>query len=394
VTPLYSTLAFPLAELRLGLNDGGGSWTSGPAWADVAAPFTVAGRCRFYANQAPVLSLLSHDVRRHAMTDLTVDHLRVRAIELVQRDIPWAEFAGYLLIHAEVAPEAPYISAVTQLGQVARPATKLSKALFDAVEGELMGKGPVPWELMPVARVASLALSGVPDEEEQGVVRWKGSRPEERRMADLLTLAKDGRNVGAPFPVVAVRPTPSYALAVSGSGPSLAILRNRSIGEEHILKLRTLWLDAFMVELLQRDALVGLSSELSTLVRLERRSWSSLRNQFREWRTAWSWQASTDHALEAAISDELRKELRLDPMLARVEAELADHAGEESLRAEAALGNAVLLLTAATLFVPLLLHASTKREAPLDDSWFIAALAVSVAIFAAVGWQLRGRRRR
>jgi hypothetical protein len=389
MTPFYSTLVLPLEALDWSVA-AGNNWVAGPAYADVAPHLDTAGRCNFYANPEPVRALLLPEVRRHVMVDVTVDHLRVRAVELVGRTVEWTSIVGYLVVHLESAPEAPEISALSQIGEVARPGTKPARAMHDLLEREL---GVLPWRLKSQLRAASLSLSGIPKADERGLVRWTGSRPEDRRIVDLVTLPKHSRDIGSPFALEEFRPTPSYSLAGSRSGPSLGVIRNRPLDESHAMKMRTLWLDAFMVELVQRDALIGVIERLQALVSNPRKSWRALRESFRVWRTTWSWQASTDHAIEAGISDLLRRELGTDRLVARAEAELADHAGDESLRSEAAVGVAVLLLTVATVLTPLLLHASTATSDAIDG-WFLAALVVSSAILGGVAWQMRSARRR
>ncbi len=109
---------------------------------------------------------------------------------------------------------------------------------------------------------------------------------------DLVTLPKTGRLLADAFDLHKSAPTPSYRLAASV--PSLAAVRVRPLRREHVLEMRTLWLDAFLIELVQRESLAGLTVDLQALSPEADKDWLRLDAGFRAWRTRWSWQASTD----------------------------------------------------------------------------------------------------
>ena len=125
-----------------------------------------------------------------------------------------------------------------------------------------------------------------------------GASPRERRLADLLTLRKDSAVSELPWKPPTSHPTPSYEVAASAS--AVAVVRLRSTGDADPLKMRTLWLDAFVQELTEYHAIAGIAGRLRALADSDRGpdSWSEAQARFRVWRTSRAWGALTDHPVE------------------------------------------------------------------------------------------------
>jgi hypothetical protein len=182
-----------------------------------------------------------------------------------------------------------------------------------------------------------------------------------------------------PFPIDIKRPTPSYALASSAT--SVAALRLRSVEEKHVSRLRTLWLDAMMLELAQAARLEALARTIrAAATDISSGKWAVWEEEFRSWRSASLWKAQTDHAMEAAIASTTREQSGTDTLAARVQSELSGHASSATLRASRQLGTVIFLLTIAALVVPLLLHVSQGGFRLAADAWWWLAVAISAAV--------------
>ncbi|UYM04715.1 hypothetical protein [Solicola gregarius] len=337
--PFFATLALPLASVP----SRGPDWSRGAYLADVPH-YRLEDRVRFYANTDPLAALLRTDLRSHVAIDLVDEYVRAVAVEVVPTPDDWSAVAGYLVVHLEATTDAPEIAALTQLGRLARPATEDSERLL----GSLAQRTAVDtdrWPLAPIARAPSLCLSGTPDDDSVGLVRWPGSTPTQRRLVDLVTMPAYGRQVPTPFELDVNRPTPSYLVAASGS--SVAAVRVRTVRDDHVAEMRTHWLDALLVELTQHDTAIALVERARDMVpESSGGDWRKFEQRFRRWRTVSAWQASTDHPLEAALASFVRAEIRTDSLVSRVEAELADHARAAVLRADENLNRIALLLSA------------------------------------------------
>lgn len=397
MTTFYSVLIYPLRQLDVDSLQSK-PWAGGPLYSGVTRggrKIDLSSRMNFYANSLPVEALLSGDVRRHAFVDLKFGHLKVLAIETISREVEWTDIRGYLIVHVEQAPGAPEIASIALLSQVARPLKVKSRAMLEAIVEMVTPTTPTPWMLYDVPRALSLSLSEEPSPDEVGLVRWEGSLPWEQRLADLVTLPKDGRLVSQPFALTTTRPTPSYL--VGASGAAVGVIRLRALRRDHVAEMRTLWLDAFMVEIVQHDSLVGLVGLLPNVVQgASDRRWSALNREFRAWRTVWAWQASTDHPMESGLAARTRNSLGTDVLVGRVEAELFDHAQAELTAANERIGAAVLLLTLATVVLPLLLllaEPNWPQRAENPFYWAAAVLSVGVVAYVSRKWRGSGNRR-
>lgn len=337
--PFYATLALPLESVP----ERGPAWTPG-AYLCGVQHYRSADRVRFYANTGPIDALLRRDRRAHLVLDLVDEYVRVVAAEVVATPDHWSPVAGYLIVHLEARADAPEIGALTQLGRLARPATESAERLLRRL-AERTSVDSGGWPLAAAPRVPTLCLSGIPADGSVGLVRWQESTSIQRRLVDLVTLPAYGREVADPFELDGRRPTPSYLLAASGS--AVAAVRLRPLRDDHVAEMRTHWVDAFLVELSQHDTAIALVERVRDMVpESSGRDWRDFERRFRAWRTASAWQASTDHPLEAALASVVREEVRTDSLVARVEAELADHARAAVLRADENLNRIALLLSA------------------------------------------------
>lgn len=342
---IYATVAYPLRSVTLPRGDSG--WAPGAYRPEQAAiHYGDDARLRFYANTQPLGNLLRTERRAHLRVDAVEEHVLVVAAELITTPSEWSAVAGYLVVHVETTQEAPEISALAQIGQIVRPATEPARRVLSVV-GE-QDDGAASWVLAASPRVPSLCLSGVPGDESAGLVRWDESSPRERRLADLVTMPRYGRDVPLPFDLRSRRPTPSYLVA--GSGSAVAVLRLRDVRDDHVHELRTHWFDAMLVELTQRDTAIALVERVRDLVPSAGGSqWRDFERRFRSWRTQWAWQASTDHPLESGLAEVVREELGTDELVARVESEVADHARAAALRADENLNRVAIVLSVLAL---------------------------------------------
>ena len=287
-------------------------------------------------------------------------------------------------------PSAPAISALTELGQIARPGRRESVDLLHSLLDPNGGSGAPAWQIAKVDRVPTLSFSGLATDSDRGLVRWPGSTPEQRRLTDLVVLRKDSCEIDRAFPMDVKAPTPSHLLA--GSGPSLAVIRLRSLRKDHVRKMRTLWLDAFMLELVLNHEARGVARSVQELaLTRERSAWAEIEDQFRTWRTAQFWDPSADHPMEDAIGKLVRCELGTDELTARVQREVEDHTSALTVLAGERVGRSVFLLTVATVLIPLLLFMAGNNGRELLDPWFLAAVLISVSVTVAALTRLSQR---
>jgi hypothetical protein len=371
----WASVIYPLATADArALGD---EWQRGAYAGSTGAPHVTGDdRTRFYANPGPARRLLDPAKRRHRSWPggLPVSGLVVDAAEVVQVDRGKAPPAGYAIVHLHAA--GAEIEAFSSLADAVRPRREAARKLLVAGLGDELA-GHVP----DVPRATSLVLSGWPGEETRGLLRWPGSSALDRRMTTMVTLPDDGRELPTAFSVPSGRPTPSYV--VGWSAPSVGVVRVRPVRASNVDELRTLWLDAVLIEVRQRDAASSYAGRVTDLAQQDRDkpgSWTRLESEFRAWRARSAWQATTDHAMEQALARGLRAASGTDALVARVERELRDHAEVETRRGNDRLTIAVLSLTIASLVLPLLLHLAGAGGVETRDTYWVAAAAVAALV--------------
>lgn len=345
-TPFRSIVVVPLESISA--SDLSDAWIPGPLPMGDDDP-REEYRLAFYADPRPAEELLRPDRRwwcvppRSATRQLVIVHA-----ELLQHDPSWSSIGAHLVLHVETTDTATASSAPTELADLVRPGTALFRQLVAARLPD--------WELLyvtDVRRAASLSLSAAPEAHETGLIRWPGQEPVVGRMVDLVVLRKNRVNVSMPFPLVTEQPTPSHALAASGH--SMAVVRLRPVANQHVARLRTSWLDAYLLELLRYEEVQGVAAAIKDLsLTNDQRRWQSLGEAFRRFRSTNLWDAGSDHPMEAAIARRLRAELGTDELIARIQSEIEDHTDALQTAATNRLEVAVLALTFATVILPML----------------------------------------
>lgn len=349
-----TTLIFPLASLRLGDLDPAqwlpGPWEPGlehaPGGAyikEASSGFSSKDRRMYFANPDVVKPYLRKKFRRHRHCDVT-DHgrtLRLDAMEVVRVPEGWNK-SRFLLVHLVAIGNDPKASLAT-LATLARPQTNGWQELanhLDLIGGEESG-----WtHSRSLPRAASISLSQQPRRGERGLIDWPGGTPEQFRLADMLTLPRNGRTLSREYAPDLRRPSPVFEIAVSGTSVSAVRVNAEAAGkrldDRHISELRTYWTDAFLVELAQQDTAEALIRETRKLVKKSRIArvrnpflWSQFARKFRQWRTDRSWQAAIDHPMDSAIAQMAREQLGTPRLLERVEADIADHERASTARA-------------------------------------------------------------
>jgi hypothetical protein len=311
---------------------------------------------------------------------------------VVRAEDNWGDLAGYLIVHLEPKADAPGISSMTELGQIARPGTRESVALLRELTSGVAARAGSPWQVAPVDRVPTLSLSALPARADSGLVRWPESTAEERRLADLTVLRRDEGEIDRPFPLETTQPTPSHLLA--GSLFSIGVVRLRKLRPDHVAKLRTLWTDAFLLEVVLNDEIRAVAQRVRDLApNANHAAWKEIERRFRTWRATQVWDRRTDHPMELAIAQLARRNFGSDELISRVQSEIEDHAAAIAVQQNDRLARSVFLLTIASLVIPLFLHVASEGRAEWTDWWFLSAAAVAVGVFVAVMQGiLRGRR--
>jgi hypothetical protein len=385
----WASVIYPLSTVDLRAI--GGEWQRGAYAGSTGAPHVTGDdRTRFYANPGPARRLLDPAKRRHRgwPAGLPVSGLVVDAAEVVQVDPGKAPPAGYAIVHLQA--DGAEIEAFSSLADAVRPRREAARRLLAAVLGDDLAR-----RVPDVPRATSLVLSGWPGEETRGLLRWPGSTALDRRLTTMVTLPDDGRELRTEFEMPAGRPTPSYVVA--WSAPSVGVVRVRPVRASNVDELRTLWLDAVLIEVRQRDVASSYAGQVTDLAQQDRDragSWTRLESEFRAWRARSAWQATTDHAMEQSLARGLRAASGTDALVARVERELRDHAEVETRRGNDRLTMAVLTLTIASLVLPLLLHLAGAGAAELRDTYWVAAAAVAALVVTLVAIvAVRTRRR-
>ena len=116
--------------------------------------------------------------------------------------------------------------------------------------------------------------------------------------------------------------------------------------------------------------------------------WSKTASEFRRLRTTQLWGAATDHPVEATVARVVRAELGTEKLIERVQMEIADHHGERSRAASNRLAVAVLLLTIASVVIPVAAHFSKEGQ---WDAGYVLALVVSAGVVMTALWALLRR---
>jgi hypothetical protein len=379
-TPFFSTLTFPLTRLDFGGLRAGG-WEPGPAYGSHEL-FDADSRQQLHPG-SELERLLAPEERLHSHREVRSERLDVVASEIVRTTDHWGELAGYLIVHLESRGDTSNNSGMAELGAIARPNTEESTALLRQLGSGVTDQRSSPWEIAEIDRVPTLSLSALGKEGDVGLVRWPGSTPEERRLADLTVLRMNDGKVNRRFPLEVIRPTPSHLL--SGSLLSVGVVRIRSLRPDHVVRMRTLWSDAFLLEVVLHHEIRGVARRVRVLApQGDRATWQEVERRFRTWRTTQVWDRRTDHPMELAIAELARKNFGSDELISRVQSEIDDHATAMAVQQSDRLTRSVLLLTIASLVIPLFLHVASDGGAEWMDWWFLSAAAVAVGVFVAV----------
>lgn len=269
-------------------------------------------------------------------------HVRVSMMEVVRVTSPWTEVPGWLVLHVQTKEEAAEGMALNELGDLARTGRKLFAEDFMSRVRELADDSLV---VRPRSRGATL-FGSEPAGEAKGQVRWAGSEAAERRAIDLVVLRHDSIASACRPDIPLFVPSPGYLCAASGA--SLSAVRSKR-GRGYVPELRTYWLDAVLVELLLALELRGVVSRLQEASGGKDPGWQSIAERFRQWKTQVRWDFASDAPKEQALASALRRQLRSDDVLDRVEGELREHAEQEQLAASKRVNWLILLLTAVTV---------------------------------------------
>lgn len=394
----WASIIYPLTAVDLRRLSA--EWTSGPFAGRTGSPHvTGANRTRFYANPRPAQRLLHDARRRHrdwpgGLRADGVSSLVVDAAELVSSERSNTAPLGYAVLH--VSADGPEIESFSTLADVVRPRRQAAQRLLAAVFGADLRSGAVA--VLDVPRATSVVLSGWPAEDVRGLLRWSGSSALDRRLATMVTLPDSGREVELPFDLPRARPTPSYVVSVAAT--SVAVVRCRPLDRSHVDELRTLWLDAVLIEVRQRDVAASYAGAVTELANTASDrgladDWGRLEKRFRAWRSRSAWQATTDHPLEQALAAAVRSASGTDRIIGRVEQELRDHAEVEIRRSNDRLTMAVVALTIASLVLPLLLHlAGNDSDEVTDPAWLAAAVVAGAVVLVTAAMATAAFRRR
>ncbi len=379
-TPFFAVVIVPLAAVeRLDVT----AWDSGPLRVpgQRSSILDIKERVASYSGVSPLDEVLNSERRWSCRPEIDTKQLVLEAVEVIALRRGWSGRNGHLILHIRSSETAAEVQAPTDLGQVARPGTRVFADLMRDVSGwdsEAVGD---------VRRASTLCLSQELSPGVRPLIRWEHQDRLIGRLTDLVVLRRYSADVGRPFELTVDRPTPSYVLVASGA--SMAVGRLREVKPEHVDKLRTLWLDAFLLELVQFEELTALAAHLRALSTTgSPRAWKEIADQFRRFRSRDLWAATTDHAIEAGIATRLRRELSTDELRMRIQAELDDHNSAAQMRAAEGLNEVLLVLTLAAVVLPLLLE---LRQGSIDG-WVIAFLSLGGALVTYAAWRVaKGR---
>jgi hypothetical protein len=162
----------------------------------------------------------------------------------------------------------------------------------------------------------------------------------------------------------------------------VAVVRLRKLNSEHVVELRTMWMDALLTEVIQRDAIAALIREVSDPS--TSRPWKGIDEKFRSWRTKWGWQATTDHAMEDGLALAVRKQLGTEDLIDLLLERIGAHANAETAAASERLTAVVTALTFVAAVLPITLALATRdwRGILASPGWWLSV----AALLALTGW--------
>ncbi len=403
---IHTTLFFPLEGVRVSALAEAG-WARGPYGSGPTArvmPGHRARRTKFYLDETPLETLLAdgNRVHREVSKVFVESKWRVEALEVVAVSLPGADEGrvaasdvGYLIVHLAKVPGAEEIAALNLLGTLVRPGRQESKQLIDALRTASRASAEA-WRLADVPRVFALSLSATPSDRDQGTVRWEGASPLEVRAASLLVLpAKSSMQVEGDFDLEVHRATPSFDVVV-GRWAAVGIRRRLRIADQalmpperaHVVRLRTDWTDAVLLELVERDALARVLNDMQAFSgRREHQSWRDLERAFNAWSSGVGMPAHTDHPLESHLGSRLRHELQTEHLAAGIRDRLHAHASGEAAIAERRLALALGALAVATAVLPLTLSlAGPEWRSTMSSLAWLGSVGLVAAAFVFGGF--------
>lgn len=386
MTPFFCTLVYPLEKLdpRV-LRDSGWAQRS---LADSVSQNDSAPRRTRYAADTAAARILNEAVRFHRGVENMAGDLNAVEAEIVPVQPRWSKLEGFLVLHVGACEGSSEGIALTELAQLARPTSELSQRVLALFGGGTEVAKP-PFCLADVRRVSTMSLTAAPDDD-PGQLHWEGSSALDRRIASLLVLREDRVEVAQPYEVATERPTPSYL--IRSSATATVIVRLREVESVHVDKLRTVWTDVLLMELVQREALAAWSKKVREGAEENAKlDWGALENAFRVWRTSEPWGVEADHPLELALGRSVRAEIGTDELVARIGSEIEEHSAGARLRADGSMTRAVLFLAIAAALVPLLLQLSDAGLAESADVYFALALTASASVVVGALQSLRHR---
>jgi hypothetical protein len=410
---IHTTLFFPLDQVRVSALAEAG-WARGPYGSGPSAyrmPGHRARRTDFYLDETPLVALLSDGNRVHRELSgvLVKDKWRVEALEIVAVSLPDAgngalagTAVGYLIVHMSKVPDAAEIASLNLLGSLVRPGRQECRELLTLLRGASQTSEDL-WRPADVPRVFALSLTETPQESDEGTVRWIGALPIEVRAASLMVLpAKASMLVDGAFDVDLERATPSFDVVV-GRWAAVGVRRRLRVASEelmpveerHVVRLRTDWTDAVLLELVERDALASLLREMQDITgRRDPRRWRDLERAFNAWSSGVGMPAHTDHPLERHLGSRLREELQTEHLAEGVRDRLRAHASAEDGASERRLTAALAALAVATAVLPLTLALAGPdwRTTMSSGAWVVSVALVAAAFVFGTGLWLRSFR--
>ena len=405
-----TSLFFPLVHADVASVIEGG-WNTGPYATGRTAYLQPGGaeqRAQYYTDSTPLHQLIGSDRRAHRLVSkMSHGGWDVQALELVGGESNvdrqcMVMTHGYLLVHMRLKSDAKSVSAMTALGEAARPGQSGSQQLLNLARSN----GPDgAWRAADAARVYALSLTDDPAEDSDGSVSWPGSTALQRRVASLLVLpARSSVRGGAEFPLQIERVTPSFDLCV-GRWATVAVRRRLAraddrqlaITDTHVTRMRTDWCDAVLLELVERDALGALLAAMrGRQNQPDSRTWRSLQQSFRDWRTRSGLLTPTEDPFENALSGRLRQRLTTADLARAIEDQLRDHAEDEASRGSVRLTQVVALLAVVSAVFPFTLALANPqwRSILRTAGWWLSVTALGIAlVWGLFIWRRGGRGR-
>lgn len=135
---------------------------------------------------------------------------------------------------------------------------------------------------------------------------------------------------------------------VGAGGLAVASLGGRHLRER---TFRAHYVDAMLIALTQRDALLGIASALATYRAAGLRRKSEIRSAFDEFRAAWWKPVAVDHPVSRVIGDRWRALVGADALMHQMIAEFGDLHHERRATRSELLAQISLLIALAALLV-------------------------------------------